>query len=54
MKIKANKAVVKQLSEIYPENYIENKISGLDLFAKDASGNSKYVVDPNGNISPKV
>jgi FtsP/CotA-like multicopper oxidase with cupredoxin domain len=53
--IKTNGAVLKQLSLIFPENEIdENRVSGLDLFAQDEEGKYKYLVDGEGNVSPKV
>jgi FtsP/CotA-like multicopper oxidase with cupredoxin domain len=49
----ADRKIVHSLSEIYPENYVENKTSGLDLFVLNEDGSYKYILGP-GRPSPKV
>jgi spore coat protein A, manganese oxidase len=45
--------IIHSLSEIYPENYVKDKKSGLDLFTKDSNNTYKYIVGP-GRPSSKV
>jgi hypothetical protein len=52
--IKKNAAVVDSLSNIYPENQKDsNRVSGLDLLARDEAGAYKYVTD-GGSPSKKI